>query len=142
VIVLDAYALLALVRDEPAAGAVEELLRGGASGITALNLAEAVDVAQRVHGLPSDDVRETIEPLLAGTLSVLQAGEDEAWRAAEIRLRHYDRRSSALSLADCFLLAAAGAGDSVATSDPPVAAAARLEAIEVVPLPDSSGRVP
>jgi predicted nucleic acid-binding protein len=142
VILLDAYALVALATDEPAAAAVEELLRGGAIAITAVNLAEAIDVAQRVQGVQPDDVRDAIEPLVGGVLRVVPVGEDEAWRAASLRLRHYDRRTSALSMADCFLLAAAGVGDGIATSDPPLAVAARLESIEVVALPDSSGRLP
>ena len=48
-----------------------------------------------------------------------------------------------LSLADCFLLATASRlGASVATADPAVAAAARDESLELVPLPDRSGRRP
>ena len=45
-------------------------------------------------------------------------------------------------LADCFLIAAAGADDSVATADGPVAEAAREEGIAVHALPDSGGDRP
>lgn len=141
-ILLDAYALVALATDEPAAERVEELLRDGGSGITGVNLAEAVDVAQRVRRLPPADVRTALEPLLGDVVRVVTVGEVEAWRAAELRLQHYDRRRSPLSMADCFLLAAANEREGIATSDPPVAAAARVEGIEVIPLPDSGGRLP
>jgi uncharacterized protein with PIN domain len=141
-ILLDAYALVALAADEPAAGDVEGLLRAGESAVTSINLAEAVDVTQRVRGLPPEDVRAALDPLLGEVVSVVAQGGGEGWRAAELRLRHYDRRTNPLSLADCFLLAAAGPDDRIATSDPPLAAAARAEAIGVIPLPDSSGRRP
>ncbi len=141
-ILLDAYALIALAANEPAAVEVERLLREGGSAVTSVNLAEAIDVTQRVRGLPSEDVRSALEPLMGETVRVLPQDEDDAWRAAELRLRHYDRTTSPLSLADCFLLGAAGPDDSIATSDPPLANAARAEAIEILPLADSSGRLP
>jgi predicted nucleic acid-binding protein len=141
-ILLDAYALVALAADEPAAAEVERLLRGGETRVTAANLAEAVDVTQRVLQVPPEDVRTVFEPLVGDVVGVIAQGEADAWRAADLRLRHYDRRTSPLSLSDCLLLAAAGQDDGIATSDAPVAAAARAEGIEVVPLPDGAGRLP
>jgi uncharacterized protein with PIN domain len=140
--VLDAYALVALLTDEPAAGEVEALVRGGDVAVAAVNLAEALDVAVRRHDASDDDVRSAVEPLLHADIRVVRVEEQHAWRAAELRRRHYDRRSSALSLADCFLLAAAGKGDRIATSDEPVARAAKAEGIGVAALPDSTGRRP
>jgi predicted nucleic acid-binding protein len=142
VILLDAYALIALAADEPAAPDVERLLREGGSAVTSVNLAEAIDVTQRVRGLPAEEVRGALEPLMGETVRVLSQGQDDAWRAADLRLRHYDRRTSVLSLADCFLLAAARPDDSIATSDPALASAARAEGIGVRPLADSSGLMP
>lgn len=141
---LDAYALVALVVDEPAANEVETLLREGDSVVVTANLAEAIDVAHRVHGRAIEDVRSALEPLfLANVLSALASEEPDAWFAAEIRGRHYDRRKRALSLADCFLLAhALAAHDRIATADPPVAEVARAEGIDVVALPDSTGARP
>jgi hypothetical protein len=81
--------------------------------------------------------------LLARALSAVASEESEAWLAAEIRAKHYDRKTCALSLADCFLLAhAITAGDEIATADPPHAAVARSEGIAVIPLPDSAGTRP
>ena len=141
---LDAYAVVALVADEPAAAEVEELLRAGGARVVVANLAEAIDVCRRVHHVSGDEVRAALEPLLlARVLSALVSHEHDAWSAAELRRTYYDRRTRAVSLADCFLLAhARAAGDPIATADPPVAEVASAEAIPVVALPDSTGRRP
>jgi predicted nucleic acid-binding protein len=140
---LDAYALVALVADEPAADEVEELLRAGDSKVVIVNLAEAIDISQRVLGYDSGEVRSALEPLLlAGALEAISSDEQTAWSAAELRARHYDRKTCALSMADCFLLAHALAGEAIATADPPFAAAARAEGIDVVALPDAGGNRP
>jgi hypothetical protein len=47
-----------------------------------------------------------------------------------------------MSLADCFLVASVVDGVSIATADRPVAEIARAEGIEVIALPDSTGRRP
>lgn len=140
---LDAYAVVALVADEPAADEVEALLRKGGSGIVVVNLAEAADVCSRVRGVDSNVVRKALEPLVDGVLEIVFSGSAEAWDAAELRAAHYDRSSSALSLADCFLLAhAVGGGHAIATSDPALAGAARREGVDVHGLPDSCGKRP
>ena len=139
-ILLDAYALIAFVREEPAAAEVEELLREWDTGVTAYNFAEALDVLQRVHRVPEERVRGVIEPLLAGELELVSTGAEEAWRAGALRVRHYRKRVRELSLADCILLAHGRNGDRIATADPAVVAVARAERIETVALPDSSGR--
>jgi uncharacterized protein with PIN domain len=58
--VFDAQAIMALLLDEPAAGAVEAELRDSArrSTISAVNLAEIVDVMARVFGQPPDGRRD------------------------------------------------------------------------------------
>ncbi len=138
---LDAYALVALIAEEPAAGKVEEVLRAGAAEILAVNLVEAVDVCGRVHRLPSDETRAVVEPLFPhGVLALRPTGAAEAWVAADLRIRHYSRRHRPLSLADCLLIAHAGAdGASIATADPHVAACARSRDVAVLALPGSAG---
>lgn len=138
---LDAYALVALIADEPAAEEVQRLLRAGECGVVVANLAEAIDISRRVHALPGEEVRGALEPLLvAGVLAAIASHEDDAWLAAELRTKHYDRKACPLSMADCLLLAHAVAGsDEIATADPPLAAVAAAEAVEVVRLPDSGG---
>jgi len=99
-----------------------------------VNLAEAVDVATRVHGASGKDLRSVIEPLLLSrSLVSVVSDEQQAWVAGELRAQHYDRRAQALSLAD---------GAAIATADPAVAHVARVENVDLVPLPDSAGRRP
>jgi len=144
VIFLDAYALVALIADEPAAEEVEKILRDGETRIVIVNLAEAIDISTRVHRLPKEDIRGAIELLLLGNvLSAAVSDEPQAWLAADLRAKHFDKKTSALSMADCFLLAhALTDGGAIATPDPPIAAAAKAEGIELVGLPDSSGKRP
>jgi predicted nucleic acid-binding protein len=141
---LDAYALVAFIGGEPAAPEVRELLRARDTHVIVVNLAEALDALQRVHGVGADEVREVLDPLLLDrTLSIAVSEESDAWLTASLRARHYDRKSCAVSVPDCFLLAHALAGDGrIATADPAVVAAARVEGVRVVPLPDSTGARP
>jgi uncharacterized protein with PIN domain len=141
---IDAYGLVALVADEPAAGEVEILLRAGACRVVAVNLTETIDVCQRVHGMSPDEVRRALEPLtLSGTLGVAVSHEPEAWLAADVRAAHYHVKTCRLSLADCFLLAhALSDGDTLATADPDLARTARAEGATVIGLPDSGGKLP
>jgi predicted nucleic acid-binding protein len=141
---LDAYPLVALIADEPAADEVEELLRGDRARVPVVNLGEVLDVCQRMHGVSEGEIRSVVEPLLlAGRLTAVTSGTTEAWRAADMRAKYYDRKARPLSLADCLLLAHAKTdGDEIATADPAVAEVARAEGLPVHPLPDSTGKRP
>ena len=142
-IVLDAFALVALIGDELAADEVAQLLRGEEGvEMASVNLAEALDVLARVHEVPDERLREVIDPLLAGPITPLSVTARHAFRAAELRRRHYHRRDSPLSLADCLALAVCGRGRRFATADPDLARAARVEGIGLIALPDSQGRRP
>jgi predicted nucleic acid-binding protein len=142
VILLDAYALIAFVRGEPAAEPVADLLRSGGTGIPSINLSEVIDQLVRRDGHAEDAVREVVAGLGARGLGVVHDDDETPWLAARLRARHYRARGSALSLSDCILLASAEAGDAIATADRPVLAAARAEGIDTIPLPDSRGRMP
>lgn len=140
-ILLDAYALVAFLGEEPAAAEVEELLRHNACAISTVNLAEAIDISIRVHGVAVEELRQVIGTLVAtDRLAQIAPDDSVAWRAAGLRGTYYKKRTCELSLADCFLLASAGPEDSIATADPPVTAAARNEGLTVIGLPDSAGR--
>jgi PIN domain nuclease of toxin-antitoxin system len=139
---LDAFALVALALDEPAASEVESLLRRGDARVSAINLAEAIDQLGRVHDHGSDELTAAFQPVVGEVVDVVPVDQGIAWRAAELRRLHYRRRTSELSLADCVALASVGARASLATADPPLARAARAEGIEVVALPSPSGRRP
>lgn len=111
--------------------------------MSAVNLAESLDVLRRIHGFEEDEQREVIDPLLADAIDVDSPFAEDAWAAASVRARHYARSAREISLADCFLLAtAARRGVPIATADPGVAATARDESLELIPLPDSAGHRP
>jgi predicted nucleic acid-binding protein len=133
-----------LIGDESAADQVAELLAGDGARIPVVNLCEALDVCRRTHRLGDRELRDVVEPLLlTGRLTTVQSGIEEAWRAADLRARYYDRRTRALSLADCLLLAhAQTGGEEIATADPAVAEVARAEGLGLVPLADSTGSKP
>ncbi|HEV3321737.1 MAG TPA: PIN domain-containing protein [Solirubrobacteraceae bacterium] len=139
-IVLDAYALTALLAEEPAASEVGELIAGAGAAVTVPNLAEAADRLARVHRIAVERTRAAVETLEQSTdLCVRPAERPDAWRAAELRTEHYHRTRCPLSLGDCLLLAMTGAGEQVATADPHVLNVAGAEGIEWIALPDSRG---
>lgn len=131
--------------DEPAAAAVEGELRNPACGsrISAINLAEIVDVTIRVFEQAPDHVRAALELLEAGGLEVVPVDGDIGIEAGRLHARFHDRRTSPLSMADCVALASAmSLSEPLATSDPPLAAAARAVGVVVLQLPDARGRSP
>lgn len=105
-------------------------------------MAEVVDKLVRRHGIDIEALAEKLNPVLDESIAVLEIDATTAWRAGEIRAAHYHRKTSALSLADCLLLAAAGPEDEIATSDRAVAATARRLGIGLIPLLDSNGERP
>jgi PIN domain nuclease of toxin-antitoxin system len=135
VILLDASALVAFLAGERGASRVDALLRSGEPAISAVHLAEALDVTVRVRGHDLDAVQGVVVPLVETTLSVVPVGEMEARRGSAVRIAHYDRREAPLSLADGLLIGTASVlGAAIATGDVLLARIARLEGIEVVPL--------
>ena len=133
---LDAYALVAFLVGGPAASQVRGLLREGDVGVATANVAEALDVSQRVFGLPISRAMDILEPLFAGTISSVPLDLERAWRAASLRAKHYHRADRRISMADAILLASAGPEDRIATADPDVLAVAADEGIATVSLPD------
>lgn len=131
---LDAYALIAFLVGGPAAAQVRTLLREGDAAVATANLAEALDVSQRLYGLPIDRAMEVLEPLFAGPLATRPLDLPTARRAAAIRSRHYHRSSRPISLADAILLASAGPEDRIATADPDVLVVAQDESLSSVAL--------
>ena len=134
-VLLDAFALIALLAEEPAADEVEALLRAGEAAITAVNLAEALDVLQRVQGIPRERLQAVTMPLVGERMKLVPIDERIARDAADIRARRYHRTRAPLSLADCILLAATGASDALATADAPLIRVAEAENVQVRTLP-------
>lgn len=141
--VLDAQALIAFLTDEPAKPAVEALIRGdGRASISAVNLAEALDVLARVKGVPPDVIDRVVGPLIADAVPVMEATEAIAWVAGAARSMYYDRDLCPISLGDAFALATASVGGApIATSDPAMLRVAKAMNLASVPLPDQWGNV-
>ncbi len=136
--VLDAYAVLALLKGEPAASSVQQLLNSADCGLTALGVAEVVDHLVRIVGATEDAAALDLAQLGLTAPDPVDAGL--ALQAGLLRARHYDRRNRAVSLADCVAAEVARSLDSeVATSDPHLLDLCRDEGIGVAPLPDSIG---
>jgi predicted nucleic acid-binding protein len=142
VTVLDAQAVVAFLRGEPAAAEVAALLRATDAPpvISAVNEAEVLDVMVRIIGRTVDEVEQRLDWLRAGGLEVIPVDEPLARSAGYLRAVHYDRMQRPISLADCIALATAlDRGDRLATSDGPLADVARREGCGVVALPDTGG---
>lgn len=139
---LDANAFVAVLRREPGGPEVADLLRSRECATPAPCVAEVVDKLVRRHEIPAADLAEKLGPLFEESVAILAVGSQTAWRAGEIRAIHYHRKTAALSLADCVLLAAAGPDDEIATSDRAVATTAHRLGIGLIPLLDSTGERP
>ena len=131
-ILLDAYALVAFLEDEPAALEVDRLLGTGFAAMTTVNLAEAGQRVLRHSDVTADELRELVSSL---PLAVVAFTEAHGWRAAELRAQYYRRTDSAVSLADCCLVAVATTADRIATADAAVIQMAAAEGIGALELP-------
>jgi predicted nucleic acid-binding protein len=132
---LDAYALIAFLVGGPATSQVRAIMREGETAVATANLAETLDVSQRVHGLAISRAMEILEPLLQGPLTAIPLDGAGALAAAEIRARHYHRSSRPISLADAVLIASAKPDGCIATADPDVLAVASTEELATIALP-------
>jgi predicted nucleic acid-binding protein len=132
---LDAYALIAFLVGGPAAPHVRAILREGNAAVATANLVEALDVSQRVHGVPISRTAEIIDLLLEAPIAAVPLDITIARRAAEIRAEHYHRSRRPISIADAVLIGSARLGDRIATADPDVLAVAKIEKLERVALP-------
>lgn len=111
--------------------------------IPSVNLVEVVDRLIRIWLHSEQDVSDTMDWLMAGGLLFMPLDGDMGRLAGQLRARHYRRQGSALSIADCMTLSTAiSLGRPLATSDAALAAAARKEGVEVLPLPNSRGQTP
>jgi len=142
-VVLDAGPVIDLLLDAPSAGEIASALRDAESlRISVVNVAEVIDVTRRVHGASAEDAASAVDRFLDEVARPVAATREQAERAADIRARYYHRRDRDVSLADCFVIAAAEPGDTVATSDRAVAFVARAEGLDVLALPNARGRRP
>jgi ribonuclease VapC len=140
--VLDAYAVLAYLRDERAAEAVGGLLRGS-TVLSAVNAAEVIDQLVRVFGRDPNDVHSDLVLLEHTGMQMTEVSAEVGLLAGRLRAQHYDRKRMAVSLADCIAAATAFTiARPLATADTALANLMRAETGTVHGLPDSSGRLP
>jgi predicted nucleic acid-binding protein len=141
-ILLDANALVSFLLDEPGACEVEELMQSRECGVPAPCVAEVRDLLIRRHAITEEEFLERTGPLVDVSVAGLPVDIQLAQWAGDIRAAHYSRSRSALSLADCLLLASAEEEDEIASADSAVIRVARELDIGVIPLLDSRGRRP
>lgn len=138
--ILDAYAVLALLKGEPAAVDVQRLLESEQVAVlTVVGVAEVLDHVVRLEGATEEDAALDLAQL--GLAEAIPVDGGLAARAGLLRARHYHRTTRAVSLADCVAAEVARAeGSPLVTADPHLLELCRDEGIDTVVLPDSSGR--
>ncbi|MGH9054652.1 MAG: PIN domain-containing protein [Acidimicrobiales bacterium] len=136
--VLDAFAVLALLKGEPAAPEVQNLIEAGDAVFSPPGIAEVVDHLVRIMKTTEEDAVLDLAQLGVPTTGPLD--DDQTRRAGLLRARHYHRKDRAVSLADCVAAETARSLNSaLATSDPHLLDLCREEGIAIIPLPDSKG---
>jgi PIN domain nuclease of toxin-antitoxin system len=137
--VLDAFAVLAFLKEEPAAARVAELLAAKpAPALTALGVAEVLDHLVRLVGVDEEEAMLDLAQL--GLAEAHAIDGDLASRAGRLRARHYHRRDRSVSLADCVAAEVARqASAPLATSDPHLLDTCLAEGIAYLALPDTTG---
>jgi predicted nucleic acid-binding protein len=137
-IVLDAYAVIAFLRDEPAADEVASLMRSDAVALTAVGLGEVVDQLTRLAGVDEDDVFLDLAEMGLGDALAIDARA--GGQAGRLRARYYHRTRCAVSMADCVAAVIAREGAMpLVTSDPHLLDLCHAEGIDAVVLSGSKG---
>lgn len=138
---LDAYAVIAVLRGEQAAVEVTPLLDDGQTvAIHPLNLAEVIDRLARSTAAEPDEI-ETDVSLLGITLT--DASDKPLIQAGRLHASAYHRTRCPVSLADCVAAAQALTSKmALATSDPHLYRLVKRHGGEVIALSDSMGSRP
>ena len=98
--ILDSYAVLAFLRDEPAASDVEALLVADSDvSLTVIGLSEVLDRLIRLG--PMDEEQAVLDLAQLGLSEPPLLSPRVAMAAGLLRARHYHRTRCAVSLADC-----------------------------------------
>lgn len=136
--VLDAYAVIAYLRGEPAAPHVRPLLESGDVALTAVGVAEVLDILVRIGGVTEDDAALDLAQLRLGDGIAIDAAIGAA--AGRLRARQYHRLRCPISMADAIAAESARAVDhALATADPDLLTVCHREGIAVIPLPGTDG---
>ena len=138
--VLDAYAVIAHLRAEPAAAEVRALLKSTEVALTAVGVAEVLDYLIRIVGANEEDAALDLAQL--GLLDAIPVTAALGADAGRLRARHYHRTRCPVSMADCVAAEAARSrAEPLATSDPDLLTVCHLEDIGRVALPGSGGSI-
>lgn len=136
--VLDAYAVVAHLRDEPAAAEVSPLLEAGDAALTAVGLGEVMDHLVRHVGADEEDA--TLDLAQLGLLEATAVDPRIGAAAGRLRARHYHRIRCSVSMADCIAAETARHRvEALATSDPHLLDVCHAEGIAVIVLAGSDG---
>jgi len=142
VTILDAQAVIALLREEAAAEEVGRLV-ASPTMLSALNAAEVLDQMVRVFGHDAADIHADLARLQRGGLWFAPVTDEVGILAGQLRARHYHRTRRAVSLADCVAAATAlTEKQPLATADPALVAMVRDQGGQVHALPDTGGNMP
>lgn len=138
--VLDAYAVLAFLKAEPAAAEVRTVLKRGDVALTSVGVGEVLDHLIRVVGADEEDAALDLAQL--GLLDGISVSGELGASAGRLRARRYHRSRCAVSMADCVAAEAArGRAEPLATSDPHLLDLCHAEDIARLVLPRSDGSV-
>ncbi len=136
--VLDAYAVIAYLRDEPAADEVGPLLEAGDAMLTAVGLGEVLDHLVRLAG--ADEEEAALDLAQLGLLDAIAVDSAVGAAAGRLRARRYHRTRCSVSMVDCIAAEAARhRRDRLATSDPHLLDICDAEGIDAIVLPGSDG---
>ena len=136
--ILDAYAVLAFLKNEAAASEVEALIAAGSTSLTVVGLAEVLDHLIRLGGADEEDASLDVAQLRLD--DPVPIDERLAAAAGRLRARHYHRTRCSVSLADCLAAEVARSQHrSLATSDPALLDVCHHEGIAVIVLTGSDG---
>jgi hypothetical protein len=138
-IIIDAYAVIALLIGESAMDEVAQILRSNDPvAMTTLSRAEVLDQMVRSKGINPDSLRVDLAELPLHSTIAFDAEMSEM--AGTLRASHYHRTRCAVSLEDCSVLAAALELDAViASANPHLLEVASKMGVATVVLPDTAG---
>jgi len=128
IFVLDSFALLAYLTDEPSAARIEKLIEDAKKGkyrllLPLINLGEILYITERRGGVAK--AQDTLALLRQLPVEILPADEQAVFSAAHVKANY------TLSYADAFVVAAAQKESAtVLTSDPEFQSVKELIAIE------------
>lgn len=131
VYVLDSYAVLAYLGDEPGGTRVRSILEAAADGrcriaMSVINLGEIAYIVERERGLAP--AQAALAALALLPIEIVPAARDTVLSAAHVKANH------PIAYADAFAVATALAqGRVVVTGDPEFAAVADLVSVEWLP---------